>query len=50
VSVKPRVAAAVEAARQQVCALLADLVRYGLVVWTAGNVSAGSAGPRRTAT
>jgi L-ribulose-5-phosphate 4-epimerase len=34
------VTAAVEAARQQVSALHADLVRYGLVVWTAGNVSA----------
>jgi L-ribulose-5-phosphate 4-epimerase len=26
--------------RQQVCELHAELVRYGLVVWTAGNVSA----------
>lgn len=26
--------------REQVCALHAELVRYGLVVWTAGNVSA----------
>jgi L-ribulose-5-phosphate 4-epimerase len=26
--------------RRQVCALHAELVRYGLVVWTAGNVSA----------
>jgi L-ribulose-5-phosphate 4-epimerase len=40
VNVKPEIAAAVEAARQQVSALHADLVRYGLVVWTAGNVSA----------
>lgn len=39
-SVKPEIAAAVEAARQQVSMLHADLVRYGLVVWTAGNVSA----------
>src|SRR3954464_523184 len=26
--------------REEVCALHAELVRYGLVVWTAGNVSA----------
>ena len=32
-------AAAVKALREQVCALHAELVRYGLVVWTAGNVS-----------
>jgi L-ribulose-5-phosphate 4-epimerase len=32
-------AAAVRALREQVCALHAELVRYGLVVWTAGNVS-----------
>jgi L-ribulose-5-phosphate 4-epimerase len=31
--------AAVEAVREQVSALHAELVRYGLVVWTAGNVS-----------
>jgi L-ribulose-5-phosphate 4-epimerase len=32
--------ATVEAARAEVCALHAELVRYQLVVWTAGNVSA----------
>lgn len=31
---------AVDELREQVAALHADLVRYGLVVWTAGNVSA----------
>jgi L-ribulose-5-phosphate 4-epimerase len=31
---------AVTAVRRDVCALHAELVRYGLVVWTAGNVSA----------
>jgi L-ribulose-5-phosphate 4-epimerase len=30
----------VEAVRHEVCALHAELVRYALVVWTAGNVSA----------
>lgn len=30
----------VDGLRAQVCALHAELVRYGLVVWTAGNVSA----------
>jgi L-ribulose-5-phosphate 4-epimerase len=30
---------AVQALREQVCALHAELVRYGLVAWTAGNVS-----------
>ncbi|GHP16451.1 L-ribulose-5-phosphate 4-epimerase [Rhodococcus fascians] len=30
----------VEEIRKDVCALHAELVRYGLVVWTAGNVSA----------
>ena len=30
----------IEAIRAEVCALHAELVRYGLVVWTAGNVSA----------
>ena len=30
---------AVEQARAEVCALHAELVRYGLVVWTGGNVS-----------
>jgi L-ribulose-5-phosphate 4-epimerase len=33
------VAADIRAAREQVSALHAELVRYGLVVWTAGNVS-----------
>jgi L-ribulose-5-phosphate 4-epimerase len=33
-------AASVRALRQSVCDLHAELVRYGLVVWTAGNVSA----------
>ncbi len=32
--------AAVEAARAEVAALHGELTRYGLVVWTAGNVSA----------
>ncbi|MBO4236256.1 MULTISPECIES: L-ribulose-5-phosphate 4-epimerase [Pseudonocardia] len=36
----PGVAATVARLREQVCALHAELVRYGLVVWTAGNVSA----------
>ncbi|WP_458788591.1 class II aldolase/adducin family protein [Pseudonocardia nantongensis] len=31
---------AVDKLREQVAALHADLVRYELVVWTAGNVSA----------
>jgi L-ribulose-5-phosphate 4-epimerase len=35
----PAVRAAVDAAKQTVCDLHAELVRYGLVVWTAGNVS-----------
>ena len=30
----------IEAIRRDVCTLHAELVRYGLVVWTAGNVSA----------
>ncbi len=34
------VTAAVTRLRQQVAALHSELVRYGLVVWTAGNVSA----------
>lgn len=34
------VAATVTALREQVCALHAELTRYELVVWTAGNVSA----------
>ena len=33
-------AEAVERARAEVCRLHAELVRYGLVVWTSGNVSA----------
>lgn len=32
--------AAVEASRRDVCALHAELVRWGLVAWTSGNVSA----------
>ena len=39
-SVSPEITVTVEAARLQVSALHADLVRYGLVVWTAGNASA----------
>ena len=34
------VAETIGALRREVCALHAELVRYGLVVWTAGNVSA----------
>src|SRR4029079_11077345 len=34
------VAANVARLRREVCDLHAELVRYGLVVWTAGNVSA----------
>ena len=34
------VAEAISALRREVCGLHAELVRYGLVVWTAGNVSA----------
>jgi L-ribulose-5-phosphate 4-epimerase len=34
------VARTLSALREEVCALHAELVRYGLVVWTAGNVSA----------
>jgi L-ribulose-5-phosphate 4-epimerase len=34
------VAATITALRVEVCALHAELTRYGLVVWTAGNVSA----------
>lgn len=33
------VAAAIDATRRQVASLHAELVRYGLVVWTGGNVS-----------
>ncbi|MCQ6519875.1 class II aldolase/adducin family protein, partial [Bacillus cereus] len=36
----PEVRAAVEQARAEVAALHAELPRWGLVVWTAGNVSA----------
>ncbi|MHA7190122.1 L-ribulose-5-phosphate 4-epimerase [Arthrobacter sp. MDT2-16] len=35
----PGVEAAIDAVRQDVAALHAELVRYGLVVWTGGNVS-----------
>ncbi len=35
----PEVEAAIEAVRKDVAALHAELVRYGLVVWTGGNVS-----------
>ncbi|WP_205857609.1 class II aldolase/adducin family protein, partial [Phytoactinopolyspora endophytica] len=31
--------AVIERVRKDVCALHAELVRYGLVAWTAGNVS-----------
>jgi L-ribulose-5-phosphate 4-epimerase len=36
--------ATVDAARAEVCRLHAELVRYGLVAWTSGNVSARVAG------
>lgn len=36
--------ATVEEVRAEVCALHAELVRYGLVAWTSGNVSARVAG------
>jgi L-ribulose-5-phosphate 4-epimerase len=36
----PEVEAAAAVAREEVAALHGELVRYGLVVWTAGNVSA----------
>jgi L-ribulose-5-phosphate 4-epimerase len=36
----PLAQAAVEASRRDVCALHAELVRWGLVAWTSGNVSA----------
>jgi L-ribulose-5-phosphate 4-epimerase len=39
VSLDPGLRDAVEALREQVCALHAELVRYDLVAWTAGNVS-----------
>jgi L-ribulose-5-phosphate 4-epimerase len=35
----PEIEAAIESVRQDVAALHAELVRYGLVVWTGGNVS-----------
>ncbi|MFC4061606.1 L-ribulose-5-phosphate 4-epimerase, partial [Planomonospora corallina] len=38
-SVTSSVAGAVAALRESVCRLHAELVRYGLVAWTAGNVS-----------
>ena len=38
-SLSQEVSAVVAAVREQVSALHAELVRYGLVVWTAGNVS-----------
>jgi L-ribulose-5-phosphate 4-epimerase len=36
----PTVAAALDALRREVCALHAELPRWGLVTWTSGNVSA----------
>lgn len=39
-SVAEEVRAAIAALRREVCALHAELTRYQLVVWTAGNVSA----------
>lgn len=36
----PATLAAIAAIRAELCTLHAELVRYGLVVWTAGNVSA----------
>jgi L-ribulose-5-phosphate 4-epimerase len=38
--VAPEVVATIEGLRRELAALHAELVRYGLVVWTAGNVSA----------
>jgi L-ribulose-5-phosphate 4-epimerase len=35
----PQVRGVIEQLRRDVCTLHAELVRYGLVVWTAGNVS-----------
>jgi L-ribulose-5-phosphate 4-epimerase len=40
VTVVADVAATISALRREVCALHAELTRYQLVVWTAGNVSA----------
>lgn len=39
-TLSPAVARTVLGVREEVCALHAELTRYGLVVWTAGNVSA----------
>ncbi len=39
-SVATDVNATIAALRREVCALHAELTRYGLVIWTAGNVSA----------
>jgi len=39
-AIDPAVAGTVDALRDEVARLHAELVRYGLVVWTAGNVSA----------
>jgi L-ribulose-5-phosphate 4-epimerase len=39
-TVSTDLAATLDSLRREVCALHAELVRYGLVVWTAGNVSA----------
>jgi L-ribulose-5-phosphate 4-epimerase len=36
----PEIATAIERIREQVCALHAQLLAHGLVVWTSGNVSA----------
>ena len=38
-SLDPRLRGAVAVLREQVCSLHTELVRYGLVAWTAGNVS-----------
>jgi len=38
--IDPAVASAVARLREQVCTLHAELIRWGLVAWTAGNVSA----------
>ncbi len=38
-SFSPEVDAAIQAVRRDVAALHAELVRYGLVIWTGGNVS-----------
>lgn len=36
---RPEIVAAIDATRREVAALHAELTRYGLVVWTGGNVS-----------